>query len=481
MKKQILTSTCLLLAALMAASCGGQTKEMDMSTDAADSVTEAETQALTRIDMLGERDYAGAAFVILDDGGNININTPDETLEGDIVNDTILKRNLQIAEMYNVEFDYQHVSSYADRANMVRNSVLSDDPAYDLLFSILPESIAPIATEGVLANLCAIEALSLNESWWSPLIYENCRLGNKMYYATGDISPISYRAPACYYVNETLLDQYGISKDEIYDHVENGTWTLDVLNTYAGDLDADLNNDGKLYTDDDFFGVLNEDNALTAACFMVASGFNLSSIDEDGHLTVDLNNESVVNAIEKLKGVLSNVKRSGNPALHTAFMEDRAVFMMHYASSGYTRYRDMKSDYLTLPLPKYDEAQESYRSLLNTWCNAFVCVPANADTERAGIIMEAMAYLSHDMLRPAAFDMALKEKGSRNERDARMLDIIFNSLYLDFNSIMEFGGSLTPIGNAVFKDTAYVSAAEKVESKMITAMEAFEKAWIGEE
>ena len=123
MKKQILTSTCLLLAALMAASCGGQTKEMDMSTDAADSVTEAETQALTRIDMLGERDYAGAAFVILDDGGNININTPDETLEGDIVNDTILKRNLQIAEMYNVEFDYQHVSSYADRANMIPHMI----------------------------------------------------------------------------------------------------------------------------------------------------------------------------------------------------------------------------------------------------------------------------------------------------------------------------------------------------------------------
>ena len=178
--------------------------------------------------------------------------------------------------------------------------------------------------------------------------------------------------------------------------------------------------------------------------------------------------------------MLSKAPRKDQNALHTAFKNDRVVFLMHYASSGYTRYRDMSSNYIMLPLPKYDENQETYRSLVNTWCNAFVCVPTTADTERAGFIMEVMAYLSPDMLRPAAYDMAMKVKGVRNDKDAVMLDTIMDSIYLDFNSFMEFGGSISPMTNAIFNDGAYTSSIAAYADSMNADMEEFSKAWIGE-
>ncbi len=277
MKHRTYTLTALILALLTVSSCGG-TAENPGETGDSDSNTTESTEMLPkdRIAELGDRDFGGETFVILDDAGNVNVNHPDETLEGDTVNDTVTERNNIISEKYNIKFEYLTANGASERAALLRNSVMADEKAYDLFFSIIPTSIGPLATEGILADLASIDYLSLNEQWWSKLIYENCRIGGKMYYTTGDISPISYRAPACYYANETLLDEYNISKDDIYTAVENGTWTLDMLNQLAGELDRDLNNDGRLYTDDDFFGILNEDNALTAACFMVSSGETLA-------------------------------------------------------------------------------------------------------------------------------------------------------------------------------------------------------------
>lgn len=479
MKHRAHSLIALLLALLTVPSCGGAGTSQD--TNANDSTEDTTTAAVNdRLAELGERDFGGATFTILDDAGNINVNHPDETLEGEIVNDAIVKRNQLISEKYNIEFEYLTGDGPDGRAKLVRNSVMSGDNEYDLFFSVLPMSIAPLATEGILADLCKMDALSLDEKWWSPLVYENCRIGGKMYYTTGDISPISYRAPACYYANETLLEQYNISKDEIYTAVLDGTWTLDMLNRLAGELDRDLNDDGTFYADDDFFGILNEDNGLTAACFMTAAGVNLSSIDSNGNLYADLNSEKAINAVEKLAEVLSKAPRKDQNALHTAFKEDRVVFLMHYASSGYTRYRDMNSNYIMLPLPKYDEKQDGYRSLVNTWCNAFVCVPTTADTERAGFIMEVMAYMSRDMLRPAAYDMAMKVKGVRNDQDSAMLDTIMDSIYLDFNSFMEFGGSINPMANAIFKGGSYTSSIAGIIDSMNAAMEKFSEAWIGD-
>lgn len=477
MKRRVYSLTALLLALSLIPSCSDVSS--DNKVTSSDESTTEQTVS-DRLTELGERNFESAPFTILDEQGHINVNVPDETQEGEIVNDAIRKRNQTISDRYNIKFEYAQSSSGSERAQFLRQSVLAQDNEYDLMFSPIPTGLGSLATEGILANLCDMEYLSLDEKWWSPLIYENLRIDGKMYYTTGDISPISYRGVSCYYANETLMEQYKISKNEIYTAVKDGKWTLDMLNELAGELDMDLNQDDTLYADDDFFGILNENNGLTAACFLVASGVNLSSIDDDGELFADLNTEKATSVVEKLSKVLSNAPRKDQNALHDAFKSDRVVFLMHYGSSGYTRYRDMNSNYIMLPLPKYDEKQENYRSLMNTWMNAFVCVPVTADTERAGFIMEAMAYLGREVVRPAAYENAMKVKGTRNDEDTAMIDIIFDSLYLDFNSFMDFGGCLTPIADAIFNGGSYTSSVAALTDKMNAEMENFNKAWIGE-
>ncbi|MBR4000064.1 MAG: hypothetical protein IKI93_17170 [Clostridia bacterium] len=207
MKTRTRNALCLLAILLLSSACESTTSE-DITTAAPETepiVTETE---FDRIAEIGEYDFGGDAFVIIDEDGSINVNTntPDEALKGDIVNDTVAERNELFSERYNVQFEYMKISDMAQRTQTLRKSVMAGDNEYDLIFSSLKDSIVPLATQGILTDLCSIEQLTLDAEWWSPQIYENCRVGGKLYFTTGDISPISYRSLACYYANETLLD-----------------------------------------------------------------------------------------------------------------------------------------------------------------------------------------------------------------------------------------------------------------------------------
>src|SRR5699024_5508140 len=102
--------------------------------------------------------------------------------------------------------------------------------------------------------------LSLGESWWSRLMYDQLKYDGIMYYTTGDIAPSMYQMPACYYLNTNLVDQYGITTDFV-GLVREGKWTLDEAINAAKDLSSDLNNDGVMHASDDQFGFVHSQTA----------------------------------------------------------------------------------------------------------------------------------------------------------------------------------------------------------------------------
>lgn len=472
----------LLLAAMLSGIClsgcgdnpqsGGDTTAPDETTSQA-AVTEE-----NRLEELGDRDLTGKTLKVLDANGSPNLhqNIPAEEENGEAINDALIKRDRYISERYKISIEYEQTSP-GEGTTTFKNSVLADDKNYDMVISVIGGSgsgIGSLASAGVLTDLNSLEYLSLDREWWSPLIYDSCKINDIMYYTAGDIAPSIYCAPGCIYLNKKLASEYKIGVDEVYDSVKTGKWTIDYLGTLTKDLSRDLNGDDVLRADDDFFGMLNEPNGLSAAVFLAGAGVDLSYIDKDGNLAANLGSEHTIDAIEKLKSVLTDAKYEN---LHSAFIGDRAIFMMHYVSSAYTRYRDMGSDFSILPIPKYDENQSTYRSLVNTWCNSFIGVALNADKDYVPFVMEALAYYSHLNVRPLAYDMAFKQKGARDERDAEMLDTIFDTLYLDFNSFSNFGGSIDKLSTALFSDGSFASDWASIKDSTIAEMEKFSKAW----
>ena len=475
MKRTIL---CLLLAAqLAAASCG--------SGAGTSETTKETTAAPIQNDYLEELvtdDFRGRTFTILDatDFPGQVYNMPDEELAGDIINDGLAARNRLIEERFGITIAYEQSNSAEAGIDSMRASVLAGDDDYQLVISkLMGGALGSVATEGVLADLCDIDELSLESEWWSRLMYDKMQLGGRMYFTAGDISPEIYNTPYAVFFNTSLLDEYGIDTD-LHALVDMGEWTIDALQALTMPYGEDINGDNVMHTNDDFFGIVYQSNTLAATGWTAGAGVDLSYV-EAGTIKLGLSSELCVNTVEKLRTLTCGIRYDDhNDIYNKAFMSDRALAMIHIVSFGVDSLRKMESDYTILPMPKYDAAVDGYRSPVNAWANAFAAIPLTADEDFAGTVTEALCYVSWRDLRPDVYDLVLKQKSARDEASARMLDLIYDNLYLDFNSLYNFGGTTDILANAIFGGGELLSGISAVAEKAQAEIDALTDAWIGE-
>jgi hypothetical protein len=104
------------------------------------------------------------------------------------------------------------------------------------------------------------------------------------------------------------------------------------------------------------------------------------------------------------------------------------------------RLRDLETPMGIVPVPKFSEDQEDYSNVVWT-VGSYVAVPKTVtDQQRVGVILEAMAAKSMQLLRPAYYDIALNGKYLRDEESIGMLDIIIKERVYDLGLAYGFGG-----------------------------------------
>lgn len=270
-----------------------------------------------------------------------------------------------------------------------------------------------------------------------------------------------------------------MKEDDIYRLIYEGKWTLDEMIKAKINVPNDLNGDGKMSPADDMYGVGSANVTLTSTQIVIGAGLKMSEIDENGDVVINLNTEKNINILEKLKQCYNEVKPSDDwgPLMGEAFTSDRELFSVNWVGSA-NNFREMKSDFAILPMPKYDESQEAYMSYINPHTHSFVAVPRiQSDIEKTGFILEAMEYMSVEQIRPAVYDITLKGKCARNPDSQAMLDIVFNATYTDINAICDIGSSATLINSVLFGDKDLASGYEKSKilidqslEKMMTAI-----------
>ncbi len=486
MMKQNVRFTAALTAVLLAAgllSCGDtDNTEPETAAPGGDSgaVTEAVTENMSAYAALETKDFGGMAYNVFEANTwtEMHVNIPGDKLTGETVNDALFNRDIDIESRYNIDITYQQEAD----TTKLKNSVLAGDSAYNLVMTTLlgTGGLQGLQSSGVLANLCEVPQLSLDQSWWSPLMYESLQLQGAMYYTTGDMAPSIYQAPCCMFLNLKLYGNYDIQTD-IYDLVINGKWTWDELYQITADMDSDLNNDGKLDLYEDSFGFIMSPGGLTAQAFLGGAGINLCEITEDGDdiaLTLGENAADYNKIDNMIRGMKSLKQKVLNDMINVTFKNDRALILQHALESAVVHLRDMESDFLVLPDPKADEAQEHYRSFVSGWVAGFVGIPGDAEPETTGLITEAMARYSHEYIRPAAYDMVYKEKTTRDPRSAEVLDILFDNLYIDFASVYNFGGCGDMLGDVFFNAKPLASTLEQRRPAIEKDMKTFVETWL---
>ena len=405
-------------------------------------------------------------------------------ITGEVVNDAQYNRDKYVEQRYNVTIEY--IENDADSSGQVlSNSLFAGDSIGNLIVDSLDEgtgTMSVLFNNGMLTNLLEVPYVQPDREWWSQLMYENLTINDRLYFTSGDLAPLSYIGPACIYMNLNLAENYGIDENELYDMVYDGTWTLDELYALTRDADNDLNSDGRLDCINDFFGIVNENNTLTSTLLLATCGVKLSEFNEEtGMLEVNLGTADVFDKIDRLSQLFKTVDNQGDNTnlFDKNFKLDQSIFALHYVESTIRRLRDMESDYVIYPMPKYDVAQESYVSFINPWVAAFIGIPiVQDDLEMTGFITEVLEYLSVQNVRPAIYDITLKGKALDSEDSKAMLDIIFSTTYLDFNANYKFGGVLDAVNQAIFHGqpfaSAYASCETMLEADLIEFMENFD-------
>ena len=487
--KRTLSLSLALMMLLLSVSCGDTSSNGGNDTTASggsEQNTASDTEApKSLLDDLGEKDFEGRTFTFLDSNGNpaAHVNIPGDSENGDIINDSLYERDIYIEDRYNVKIDYIETNDSNLGCANVKNSVLAGDSEYDFIMSrAMGGCLDSLATDGSLANLCDIPYLSLTENWWSHYMYDNLRIDNKMYFTTGDITPTMYQMPACVYINRDLAEDYQVDTD-FASLVLDGKWTFDALNQVVADKDDDLNNDDVYNENDDFFGFAVQMHGLMTQSLLCGAGVNLSSVTDDGsNIVIDFSGDRTANVVEKIRQLIPQHIVYGGSGVNVSkiFTENRSIAMMHFVESSMNSLRDMKSDYYILPVPKYDESQKDYRSVVNPWINAFAAIPLNADPEFSGFITEAMARYSYENIRPKAYDITYKVKMTRDEHGAEMLDVIFNNVYLDFNCIYDFGTTRSKLDSIIIHNDPLTSTIAAVQSKADSEIAKFISNWDAE-
>ena len=113
------------------------------------------------------------------------------------------------------------------------------------------------------------------------------------------------------------------------------------------------------------------------------------------------------------------------------FESNRALFFPQTLSFAWD-FKAMETDFGILPFPLYNNNQNRYYSIVRN-AMSLIGIPVTASNpDECGLILEVLAAESYKLVVPAYYDVALKVKRTRDEESAEMLDIIRDSLWMNF-------------------------------------------------
>ena len=490
----LIVAVCVLLS-MFAVSCGNKDESAknnntpsnsnnssDIPGGGNDSSSELNSQdELSLYDpMLPEEDFKEHVFKVLtvdEDFMSWSVNYIDVAEQkADPVDDAIYTRNRNIESKYNIVIEQIRVN-YEDLNKTVANVAQSGGNDYDLV--VLPTTDAPIsATNGYFSDLGTLPYINLEKPWWNKKVGDNFSIGGRTFFTVSDLILMDKDHTCHLLYNKKVAMAVGApSSDALYKAVNDGKWTWDMFKELTRDVYMNLDGTGKINYATDRFGV---NSAVWWFSTALMAGFNETIIRKDIEDMPYLSCKtekfmdayvSVVNfAADKKNIARMSLDYTPTEEVPNTFERDGALFSGSHLSS-LRSFRNMESDFALLPMPKWDESQDTYYSLvLDSLC---IAIPVSSeDVSRSAFILEALTAESARLVNPAYYKISLEGKFIRDEESKDMLDIILENRVADIcYSIYNWGGFTETMRNAFRVDNINIaSILEKNENRIMNGM-----------
>lgn len=446
--KHMIKLLCLLLSLVMCLgaviACADEQTEPDKQptqdttpTTPEDQPDEPDDGAIDLLMQLPCYDFGGEEFVILCRADKEYEIDTDENGTGDLVNDAVFARNARVGELYNVDIVSAPIEgTWQQRTTFmthVRNTVAGGSDDYDLIAGYMAY-ISELAQDGNFHNLYNVDTLELENEWWSQSFNENLTVYDRLYFADGDASLTMWESLYAMYFNKQIAADQGI--DDLYDTVRDGEWTLEYLLELTENMYQDDGND--VADLEDIYGMII--NCHSVRALVTTCGIPVTERNEDDEIELTFYNERTTNFfldvyhfIHENDGVymMNLTDDSDYTDILRSFTSDRALFISGTLDQSAV-LRGMDTDFGIIPLPKYNDEQETYLAHSYDGHSIF-CIPASlVDTKRSGAVLDALGAESRQSVVPQYYEVVLKGRTSRDEESAEMLNIIRDNLYFDF-------------------------------------------------
>lgn len=442
MKRRItVLITLLLLFTSLTSACAQSALQNTSATDAV-IITKAETMSNVDSrkaidDELPATDFKGQIFrACIPTDKEYEIYT--EKLDGDVCNDVVYNRNIQIETRFNCKIETIPLTDSGTVISALAKSVNSGSCDFELAGYNNYESYRPINAKNLM-NWLDVPYFNSDKPWHNALANNNATIKGKLFSACSDLSITSMTYTFAIFFNTRLAENYGMTTDSLYGEVFDGTWTIDRFITLTKDIYEDVNGDGKPDANDMYgFGY---EMTNPADVWLTAFDQPLTSVNENGEIEITFMTDKTVAALAKI--VDFQYSSAGCFKYTTQYDEEKyfkngtVVFTPLRFYMAYSTLRAMEDVYSVLPYPKWDEKQEAYYTNADDKFTAYGVPLTVTDTNFIGVVYEALCAQSYKDVYPVYYDVALKGKYTSDSTMAAIIDLIMSGKNFDFS--FQFG------------------------------------------
>ena len=457
MKK--LTSALLLASMLlsMLVSCGSSgdtsaetTAQNSGETTAVQQSENAEDSEIS--DSLPDLDFKGETIKVL--YRNVH-NLPDYEMTaeqtGDIIDDAVYKRNLEVAERLNVKFDFVGMGDAAAAVfpTSVLATVTAGEDEFDFFVWGQTQSLKNILNE-VLMDMSDAIYFDFDKPWWNVPYMDEMRIGNdNLFFLSGDLVLTVISRMSTVFVNKTRYEELHGDMNKLYSTVLDGNFTHEKFRQLTENAYSDVNGNGTADLEDRY-GVMATTVSETDH-FAYTAGLTITKRDKDGYPEFCLMSERNSDILDTIKSLYYNnpgffIEPTNDIIDGTAekrFASGQMIFLpLWFAATE--RLRDMEGDYGLVPFPKMDDAQDNYRSLVQNTASVISVPITVGNKDMVSAVLEALSSVTHRDVLPAYYEVGLKTKYSRDNASSQMVDLIYSVASTDFG--YAYSSSLSSIG-----------------------------------
>ena len=366
-----------------------------------------------------------------------------EGVKGEPVNDVVFERNKAVEERLGIKIISIEDDDPGEHTvvNRVALAVKGGTKDYDIMaaacYATLPETL-----NGTFINLRSDDCdyLDLDQIWWTQGLNEAVEYQGAQYAILGSMVLSMYRFGFITVFNKERFTD--ASQPYLYDYVQDGSWTLDKQSQIIPLFYRD-NGDGVRDMTDTYGFVSSTYTNIDA--YWSACQLDIVKKDADGELEMVLDMDRLHGAADKLIHLFHNTDGgtydipSRNdaeiwPNIRQMFADGKgAMASFRFLELENAIMRNMEEEYGVVPMPKYDQDQDGYYTLLHDQFTV-LAIPATVTGDRLNqmsAVLEAMSSTSYRIVRPVYYEENLRTKVAQDPTAAEMMDIITENVYID--------------------------------------------------